>query len=39
MFTWYEIPERPSRIVFEVQQTILERDDNIFMSFHGFTET
>jgi len=38
ILTWYEVPSRPSRIIFEVEQTILERDDNIFMSFHGFTE-
>ena len=34
---WYEFPTRPVSRVLEVQQTILERDDNLFISLSGIT--
>ena len=35
---FYELPTRPIERVFEVKQTILERDDNLFISLSGITE-
>ena len=37
VMNWYEFPTRPVDHVFEVQKTILERDDNLFMSLTGLT--
>ena len=34
-----EIPKQPVYRYVEVQKTILERDDNLFMSLSGLTET
>ena len=37
VLNFYEFPTRPVERIFEVEQTILERDDNLFISLSGIT--
>ena len=37
VISYFEIPKQPVIRFMEVQKTILERDDNLFMSLSGLT--
>ena len=37
VMSWYEMPTRPVECVFELEQTFLERDDNLLISLSGIT--
>ena len=37
VISWYEIPARPLKHYLEIEKTVLERDDNLFMSLSGIT--
>ena len=38
VINWYEFPARPVRLIFEVQQTIVNYDDNMFISLSTLTQ-
>ena len=38
VINWYEFPARPVRLIFEVQQTIVNYDDNMFISLSSLTQ-